>query len=69
MNTELIEPQPLQLLKIRQVMAITALPKSTLYKYCSDDTFPKPVHLGPRNVAWVAGEVQAWIRQKMEQRR
>lgn len=54
----------LKLLKLRHVMAMTSLARSTIYRYCSDNNFPKPVKLGKRNVAWVESEVQAWIEHK-----
>lgn len=58
----------LQLLKLKQVMSITSLGRSTVYKYCADNNFPKPIKLGQRNVAWIENEVQEWIKQKMIQR-
>ncbi|QYJ85865.1 AlpA family transcriptional regulator [Shewanella mesophila] len=57
-----------QLLKIRQVMKVTCLARSTVYKYCADNNFPKPIQLGKRNAAWVESEVKEWIEQKMLQR-
>lgn len=56
------------LLKLRQVMAMTCLARSTVYKYCADNNFPKPIRLGERNVAWVEEEVQEWIYQKVHKR-
>ncbi|TKB51822.1 helix-turn-helix transcriptional regulator [Ferrimonas aestuarii] len=57
--------QPLRLLKLKQVMAMTGLARSTVYKYFSCQQFPKPVQLGARNVAWVEQEIQDWIAQKI----
>ncbi len=57
-----------RLLKLKQVVAVTGLARSTLYKYCAENGFPKPIHLGERNVAWVEREVQLWIQQKISQR-
>ncbi len=57
-----------KLLKLRQVMSITGLARSTVYKYCAENSFPKPIQLGERSVAWVEGEVQGWIEQKIYQR-
>ncbi|WP_286240945.1 helix-turn-helix transcriptional regulator [Neptuniibacter halophilus] len=58
----------LKLLKLRHVMTMTSLARSTIYRYCSDNNFPKPVKLGKRNIAWIEGEVQEWIEQKAHQR-
>jgi prophage regulatory protein len=68
MNTLQPTPEHLQLLKLRQVMKLTCLARSTVYKYCADNSFPKPVKLGERSVAWVESEVREWIEQKMFQR-
>ncbi len=40
------------LLRLRHVLAVTGLPRSTLYSYIAENNFPKPVQLGPRAVAW-----------------
>lgn len=58
----------MRLIKIKDVMHTTGLARSTVYKYIADGTFPKPVVLGERNVAWVEGEVQDWIMDKIEAR-
>jgi prophage regulatory protein len=34
----------------------------------SDPTFPAPVPIGVRSVAWVEAEVDAWMESKIEQR-
>lgn len=57
-----------QLLKLRQVMAITCLARSTVYKYCAENNFPKPIRLSKRNVAWVEEEIEEWICQKILRR-
>lgn len=49
-------------------MDSTGLGRSTIYNYISDATFPKPVNLGARAVAWVESEVQDWILERIEER-
>lgn len=68
MNTPQPNSSHLQLMKLRQVMKMTCLARSTVYKYCADNNFPKPIKLGERNVAWLESEVREWIEQKMFQR-
>lgn len=68
MTTQQPMNEPRQLLKIRQVMAVTCLARSTVYKYCSEHSFPKPIQIGSRSVAWVASEVQEWINQRVKVR-
>lgn len=58
----------MKLLKMRDVMALTSLAKSTIYKYIDTEGFPKQVKLGSGSVAWVEGEVLDWIEVKIAQR-
>ncbi len=58
----------MRLLKLKDVMHLTGLGRSTVYKYISERRFPKPVVLGERNVAWVEDEIQEWIMEKIAQR-
>ena len=58
----------MRLIKLKDVMHITGLARSTVYKYIADGNFPKPVSLGERNVAWLHSEVEDWIWDKVEQR-
>lgn len=67
MNTALAAPEQ-RLLKLRQVMVMTSLARSTIYRYCADNHFPKPIKLGERSVAWIESEVQTWIENKIRQR-
>lgn len=58
----------MKLLKMRDVMALTSLAKSTIYKYIDIEGFPKQVKLGSGSVAWVESEVLDWIEAKIAQR-
>ncbi|GAA5192727.1 AlpA family transcriptional regulator [Ferrimonas gelatinilytica] len=58
----------MRLIKLKDVMHSTGLARSTIYKYIAEDGFPKPVPLGGRAVAWVEGEIQDWIMERIEQR-
>jgi prophage regulatory protein len=50
-----------ELWSLKVVLAKTGLSRSTLYTYISAGMFPTQRRLGPRRVAWLASEVQAWI--------
>lgn len=56
------------LIKIKEVMSITSLARPTIYKYIKNGTFPRPVSLGGRAVAWVREEVEEWIEQRIAER-
>ena len=47
-------------LRIQAVIHITGLSRSTLYRLIADDSFPRPVRLGPRAVAWRRSDIDAW---------
>lgn len=59
----------LRLLRLPAVKARTGLSRSTIYLYVSEGTFPKPVRLGPRAVAWIESEIAAWIHARIEMSR
>ena len=44
-----------------EVMKITGLSHSTLYYFMNQGTFPTPVRIGTRTVAWRESEIMAWI--------
>ena len=57
-----------KILKLPEVMEATALSRSSIYAYCSENRFPKPVTIGRRAVGWLESEISAWIDQKVEER-
>jgi prophage regulatory protein len=58
-----------QLLRRRQVETLTGLRRSTIYERISHGQFPRPIHLGPRTVAWLASEVDGWIAARIAESR
>jgi len=50
-----------KLLRLPAVLKRTGLKKSSIYASTKAGTFPKPVKLGARAVAWYAHEVDEWI--------
>lgn len=57
-----------RLIRRPELEAMTGLPKSTLYDYLKDGTFPAPVKLSARSVAWRLSEVEAWIESRQSAR-
>lgn len=47
--------------RLRDVMRITALSRSTIYRRIAEGRFPTPVHLGGRASAWQYASLQLWI--------
>jgi prophage regulatory protein len=58
----------MRLIRLKEVMHCSGLARSTIYKYIAANTFPKPVPLGGRAVAWIQAEVDAWINTRIEHR-
>lgn len=55
----------MQLIKLSQVMAKTTLSKSTIYRLIKTSNFPQPRKLSVRAVAWVEGEIDEWIENRV----
>lgn len=54
-----------RLLRVDAVLALTGLPKSTLYRMIAERRFPAPVRLSERARAWPEAEVQGWIADRL----
>ena len=50
-----------QLFKIGEVLEMTGIPKSTLYKRISLGLFPRPIKISPRQPRWPSGDIQSII--------
>ncbi len=57
------------LIRLPVVKERTGLSRSTIYLRISEGSFPKPVLLGSRAVAWIASEIDSWIQERVEQSR
>ncbi|MDC5722179.1 MULTISPECIES: AlpA family transcriptional regulator [Vibrio] len=59
----------MRFLRIQDVMSLTGLGRSTIYKFMADETdFPKSVPLGGRAVAWVESEIEEWMELRLSMR-
>jgi len=61
--------KPKTLLKLPQVRARCAISRSAIYQRIADGTFPRPISVGPRAVAWIEHEVDEWIEQQIAESR
>lgn len=57
-----------KMMKAGEVTALTRRSRSSLYDDMERGAFPKPVKLGPRSVAWIASEVEAWLEARVAER-
>jgi prophage regulatory protein len=53
---------------LRDVIKATGLCRSAIYNGVAVGTFPKPVKLGLRAVAWVADEIESWKSKRIVER-
>lgn len=58
----------MKIVRLAEVKNMTGLGRSSIYKFVSEGSFPKPVSLGARAVGWVEAEVDAWIGAKVAKR-
>jgi len=57
------------LIRLDRVKARTCLSRSTIYAYIREGRFPEPIALSDRCVAWIEGEIDAWIAERIASRR
>jgi len=55
---------PTRMLKIREVVMLTGVDKSTIYDWMSKDQFPLARRLGPHRVGWLAADIEKWCRER-----
>lgn len=57
--------QERRLLRLRSVLEMTGLGRSSLYKMVKEQKFPRPVQIGKRTVAWDSTAVAIWIQERI----
>lgn len=54
-------PPPIRALRLPEVMRITGLGRSTIYRLIVQGLFPRQIRLSARAVAWTEEDVSAWL--------
>ena len=67
-TTEIPEAQVYRLIRRIEIQRRTGLSASSIYQLMGSGDFPQSVQLSERRVAWVEGEVNAWIESRIHQR-
>ena len=62
-----VNKSPNDLIRMKEVVRMTGLSRSTLYRLQQLEEFPKAVNLGCRSVAWVRSDINDWIKEKVQQ--
>ena len=58
-----------QIIRLKDVIALTALSRSTIYLRMVQGKFPKKINLGSRAVGWLSSEVNEWIEERIRESR
>ena len=59
----------IQVLRLPQVCQVTGLGRSMIYQLEASNGFPNRIRIGQRAVGWIAEEVQAWLKERVERSR
>lgn len=54
-----------RLIRLPEVIGMTGLSRSAIYRRIANGTFPSQIHLGSRTSAWSQREVAAWVDQQL----
>ncbi len=55
---------PLQLVRIKDIVSITTLSRSTIYRLVQTNQFPAPIKLTPYTSAWRHCDIEQWIEKR-----
>ncbi|TVP09637.1 MULTISPECIES: helix-turn-helix transcriptional regulator [Shewanella] len=58
----------MRLIKLKEVLNLTALSRASVYRMMADGKFPSSVSLGERSVGWVEEEILNWIEERIAAR-
>lgn len=61
--------QPRRFIKVAEVRGHTTLSTSEIYRRIAAGTFPAPIKLGAKSVAWIESEVLAWCEARIAESR
>jgi len=56
----------MKILRLKQVIEMTGLSRSTIYAYISKGLFPKQIALGERAVGWLLDDIEGWLQAKIK---
>lgn len=59
-----VEPGLDRILRLPELVRITGMCRSSVYRYVSEGNFPKPIKLGIRSVGWRESQINKWLEVK-----
>lgn len=57
-----------RILRLKEVITMTGLSRSTIYELMNAKNFPKAVKLGRHSVGWLESEVLEWVKHLLDAR-
>lgn len=61
-----IQAKQSRILRLKEVLYITGLSRSSVYKFIEDGHFPKSLSLGARRVGWLEADIENWIQSRSQ---
>jgi prophage regulatory protein len=58
----------MRLIRLKEVISISGLGRSSIYKMMAEGRFPMSISLGERAIAWEISEIEEWVLDKIERR-
>jgi prophage regulatory protein len=58
-----------EFIRLPQVLYLTGLGKTSIYKLMRNNAFPQPTSFGARRIAWRRSDIQFWIESKIQARK
>jgi prophage regulatory protein len=55
------DARPLRYLRMKDLVSVVGLSRSTIYAMIREDRFPPPDKVGTRAVRWLSSDIDAWI--------
>lgn len=65
---EVTPRHPNDLIRIKEVIKMVGISKSSIYSYINIGSFPKPIQISSRSVAWQRGMIEEWVMTKANAR-
>lgn len=58
----------MKIIRLKAVIEMTGLARSTIYLYMKEGSFPKSIKLGAKSVGWLEEELYTWIEDRKNAR-
>lgn len=65
---EVTPRHPNDLIRIKEVIKMVGLSRSSIYSYINNGSFPKPIQISSRSVAWQRVMIEEWVMTKVNAR-